>query len=130
MTQITVLGNRLVIFHQPPSSKKNDLGLKRYHYTLTVAQAKQRLKLAQEAHALRDNPNAQGTALYKGRRIPKVSALVASKITGNTSGFASRKDWYKAHRTPSELVEASIQHLRNVAGATVPQSYLNTSFYE
>jgi len=113
MTRIRVLGSELVIFNMPSYAKKQGLGLKNYHFSESVAQAKQRLKLAEAAHALRDT-GLTGKRMYKGRNIPAVAATVAPKISGNTSG-KSKLEQYKERRPSSEAVDKSIERLRAIA---------------
>jgi hypothetical protein len=99
----------------PSYAKKQGLGLKHYHFSESVFQAKQRLKLAEEAHKLRDK-GYTGKRMYKGRLIPAVAATVAPKITGNTSG-KSKLEQYKARRPSSEAVDKSIERLKAAANA-------------
>jgi len=114
MVVIKVLGNDLVVFNQPFWSKKRGMGLKTYRFTESKAQAEQRLKLGEQAHALKGT--VHGFKVYRGRLMPVVPASIASKITGNTSGFSTRHDWYVAHQPSNEAVEASLNHLRKIAG--------------
>lgn len=115
MVKILVEGNPIVLAHPVRwrSPHKRGMTWKNYTYTNSKAQAKQRLKLAEAAHALRDK--VTGFKLYRGRSIPVVAATIAPDLTGMTSGFRNHEEWYKAHRASNEAVEAEIAKLKQIA---------------
>ncbi len=114
MTKLLIAGNQVVLSQPVRWMKNPHLIIKRYTPSETVAQAKQRLKLAENAHRLRGQ--VSGFVMYKGRPIPAVAGKIAPSLQGNTSGYATRQAWYEAHRPSNEAVEASIARLRRIAG--------------
>ncbi|MEM3447380.1 MAG: hypothetical protein QXP38_00650 [Nitrososphaerota archaeon] len=118
MVKIKVLGTEIVIANPVPWQRRPGYTLKNYHFSESPAQAAQRLKLLNAAHALRDTYLGKKMfVMYRGVAIPKIAAEVAGKITGNTSGYSTRLDWYKAHRPSDSAIEASRARLTRIAGA-------------